>query len=135
MGMALTFLMTGMAVIGFGTTAAGADCLTVGDLQGSWKLMEIQSKPVQVAAGNEPPMFTIKDQSIEGFDGCNRFGGRLDQPGRIMSTQMGCPDGKLKLPVDLADPMSHLKEGRIEKGRLILPERGGLPSSVFERAK
>jgi heat shock protein HslJ len=133
MGFALTFLMTGLSVLGFGAVTADAGFLSAGDLQGSWELLEIQSKPVRVAAGNEPPMFTIKDQSIEGFDGCNRFGGRLDQPGSIFSTQMGCPEGTLMLPLDLTDPMSHLKTGRIEQGRLILPERGGVPSAVFQR--
>jgi hypothetical protein len=44
-----------------------------------------------------------------------------------------CPDGSLKLPLDLTDPMSHLQAGRIDKGRLILPAREDIPASVFER--
>jgi len=133
MGFPLIFLMTGLALLGFDAATADGGCLSAADLQGSWKLLEIQSKPVRVAPGSEPPMFTIKEQSIEGFDGCNRFGGRLDQPGRIFSTQMGCPEGTLMLPLDLADPLSQLKTGRIEEGKLILPERGGMPSAVFQR--
>jgi heat shock protein HslJ len=128
-------MMTGLAGFGVGTIAAFAGSLTASDLQGSWKLVEIQSQPVQPAAVNALPMFTVKDQSIEGFDGCNNFWGRLDQPGSIASTRRGCPDGSLKLPLDLTDPMSHLKASRVDKGRLILPERAEIPESVFERVE
>ena len=129
----LRMMMTGFTVFGIGTAVALAGCLTSGDLQGSWRVVEIRSQPVRPAAEHELPMFTIKDQSIEGFDGCNNFWGRLDQPGSTASTRRGCPEGGLKLPLDLTDPMSHLKAGRIDKGRLILPERGAIPASVFER--
>ncbi|MGH8543012.1 MAG: META domain-containing protein [Gammaproteobacteria bacterium] len=126
-------MMTALAAFGVGAIAAFADSLTAGDLQGSWKMVEIKSQPVRPAAANALPVFTIKDQSIEGFDGCNSFWGRLDQPGGIASTRRGCLDGSLKLPLDLTDPMSHLKAGKVDKGRLILPEREELPESVFER--
>ena len=126
-------MMTGLAAFGVGAIAAFAGSLTTSDLQGTWRLVEIQSQPVRPAAKNELPVFTIKDQSIEGFDGCNNFWGRLDQPGSTASTRRGCLDGNVKLPLDLTDPMSHLKAGRIDKGRLILPERGAIPASVFER--
>jgi heat shock protein HslJ len=126
-------MMTGLAAFGVGAIAACAVSLTARDLQASWKLIEISSQPVRPAAVNALPVFTIRDQSIEGFDGCNSFWGRLDQPGSIASTRRGCPDGSLKLPLDLTDPMSHLKAGRIDKGRLILPAREEIPESVFER--
>jgi hypothetical protein len=126
-------MMTGLAAFGVSAIAAFAGSLTANDLQGSWKLAEIQSQSVRPAAVNALPVFTIKDQSIEGFDGCNSFWGRLDQPGSIASTRRGCLDGSLKVPLDLTDPMSHLKAGRIDKGRLILPEREAIPASVFER--
>jgi heat shock protein HslJ len=126
-------MMTGLVAFGISAIAAFAGSLTTNDLQGSWKLAEIQSQPVRPATVNALPMFTIKVQSIEGFDGCNSFWGRLDQPGNIASTRRGCLDGSLKLPLDLTDPMSHLKAGRIDKGRLILPKREAIPASVFER--
>jgi heat shock protein HslJ len=129
----VSMMMTGLAAFGVGAIAAFAVSLTARDLHGSWKLVEISSQPVRPAAVNALPVFTIKDQSIEGFDGCNSFWGRLDQPGSIASTRRGCLDGSLKLPLDLTDPMSHLKAGRIDKGRLILPEREEIPESVFER--
>jgi hypothetical protein len=125
-------MVEGLAAFGVGAIAAFPNSLTANDLQGGWKLVEIQSQPVQPAAVNALPVFTIKGQSIEGFDGCNSFWGRLDRPGSIASTRRGCPDGSLKLPLDLTDPMSHLKAGRIDKGRLILPKREEIPDSVFE---
>jgi heat shock protein HslJ len=126
-------MMIGLAAFGVGAIAAYAGSLSASDLQGSWQLVEINSQPVRPAAGGALLGFTIKDQSIEGFDGCNNFWGRLDQPGSMASTRRGCPDGSLKLPLDLTDPMSHLNTGRIDKGRLMLPERAGIPASVFTR--
>jgi hypothetical protein len=129
----IRMLMTGLAVFGVGAIAARAGSLTTRDLQGSWQLVEINSQPVRPAVGGALLAFTITDGSIEGFDGCNSFWGRLDQPGSMASTRRGCPDGSLKLPLDLTDPMSHLKAGRIDTGRLMLPERAGIPASVFTR--
>ena len=129
----VSLMMTSLAAFGVGVIAAFAGALTTRDLQGSWKLVEINSQSVRPAAVHALPVFTIKEQAIEGFDGCNSFWGRLDQPGSMTATRRGCPDGSLKLPLDLTDPMSHLKAGRIDKGRLILPAREDIPASVFER--
>lgn len=125
--------MTGLTAFGGGAIAAFANSLTASDLNGSWELVEIKSQLVRPTAVNALPVLTIKDQSIEGFDGCNSFWGRLDQPGSIASTRRGCLNGNPKLPLDLTDPMSHLTAGRIDKGRLILPAQGDFPESVFER--
>ena len=129
----VSMMMTGLAAADVGAIAACAGSLTASDLQGSWQLVAINSQPVRPAAVDALPVFTIKDQSIEGFDGCNSFWGRLDQPGSIVSTRRGCLDGSLKLPLDLTDPMAHLKAGRIDTGRLILPKRAAIPESVFKR--
>jgi heat shock protein HslJ len=125
----------GLAAVGAGAVVACAGSLITKDLEGNWRLVEITSQPVQPTAGHALPMFTVKDQAIEGFDGCNRFWGRLDQPGSMMSTRRGCPAGTLKLPLDLADPLAHLEAGRVVQGRLILPQRGDIPEAVFERVE
>jgi heat shock protein HslJ len=125
-----------LTVLGAFTAAALPACAGVqgaAGLQGTWKLAEIKSQPVRPPAGGKLPAFTIKNQLIEGFDGCNDFSGRLDQPGSITSTRRGCSERTLMLPLDLSDPMSHLRGATIDKQRLILPERGTLPASVFER--
>lgn len=127
-------LLTGLVAVAVAALPACAGLQPAADLQGTWKLAEIKSQPVLPPTAGALPVFTIKNQSIEGFDGCNHFSGRLDQPGSITSTRRGCPAGTLKLPLDLSDPMSHLRAARIDKRRLILPERGGMPASVFERA-
>lgn len=125
--------LTGMVACGIGTGPTGE--LKAAELNGTWTLVEIDSKRVASDAGAALPSFTIKDQSIEGFDGCNTFSGRLDRPGSITSTRRGCPEGAVKLPLDLSNPMAHLKEGRIERDRLRLPTREPMPASAFKRGR
>jgi heat shock protein HslJ len=131
------FVATTLGTLTLALGAAGmcASPLTASDLRGSWQLVELNSRPVPRQPATAVPMFTIKDQSIEGFDGCNTFWGRLDKPGSIASTRRGCGDDVLKLPLDLADPLSHLKTGRIQEDMLILPARPGMAQSVFRRLK
>jgi heat shock protein HslJ len=124
-----------LATIGLTAVAVCAGPLTAGELMGTWELVEVHSLPLPTTGANARPVFTITDQSIEGFDGCNNFSGRLDKPGSIASTRRGCVEGTVKLPLDLTDPMSHLKSGRIHNGTLILPAREGIAESVFRRVK
>jgi heat shock protein HslJ len=129
----VVIMMFGFMLFSFGIIVAFGDSLSVNDLQGSWRLVEINSQPVPPTSEHQLPVFTIKNQSIEGFDGCNSFWGRLDQPDSITSTRMGCVEGFLKLPLDLTNPLSHLKTGRIDNEILTLPKRKEIPPSVFER--
>jgi heat shock protein HslJ len=129
----LWMTLTGMVACGIGTGPSGE--LKAAEFNGTWTLVEINSKPVASDAQSGLPSFTIKDQSIEGFDGCNTFSGQLDRPGSITSTRRGCPEDAVKLPLDLRDPMAHLKEGRIEKDMLRLPARDPIPASVFKRVR
>ena len=129
----LWMTLTGMVACGIGTGPTGE--LKAAEFNGTWTLVEIDSKPVASDAGTALPSFTIKDQSIEGFDGCNTFSGRLDRPGSITSTRRGCPEGAVKLPLDLSNPMAHLKGGHIEKDTLRLPAREPMPASAFKRGR
>ena len=52
-------MMTGFTVFSLGTVVVFAGCLNIGNLQGRWKLVEVQSQPVQPGGGNELPAFTI----------------------------------------------------------------------------
>lgn len=133
MSRALWVILTGLVACGSAT--APTNEVKTADLQGTWRLAEVNAKPVASSSPAALPSFTVKDQSIDGFDGCNSFSGRLDQPGSIASTRRGCPDNVLKLPLDLSDPMRQIKEGRIEKDRLILPARDPQPASVFSRVR
>jgi heat shock protein HslJ len=133
MSRALWVVLTGLVACGSAT--APTNEVKTADLQGTWRLAEINAKPVVSSSQATLPSFTVKEQSIEGFDGCNSFSGRLDQPGSIASTRRGCPDDVLKLPLDLSDPMRQLKDGRIEKDRLIVPARDPQPACVFSRVR
>ena len=104
-------------------------------IDGTWTLIEIDARPVSATPAQPAPSFTVKGQDISGFDGCNMFQGRLDKPGSITSTRRGCPDGIVRLPLDLADPMAHLAAARMEGKRLRLPARNSLPASVLMRVE
>jgi heat shock protein HslJ len=135
MGSLVRMIVRGVTALGFSVILMCAGSLAAGDLNGTWELVEINARPIPPASGNPRPVFTIKDQSIEGFDGCNTFSGRLDKPGSIVSTRRGCAEGIVKLPLDLADPMAHLKTGKIQKDTLVLPAREGTGEAVFRRVK
>ena len=77
--------------------------------------------------------FTIEGQAIQGFDGCNEFSGRLDQPGSIGSTRRGCPEHALRLPLDMSDPMPRLRSGNIENGTLTLPADARFSRASFKK--
>ena len=109
------------------SAAVIAQPLTIDALQGNW-MMNAPSTDERAL-----PRFTIDGQSIQGFDGCNEFSGRLDQPGSIGSTRRGCPEQTLRLPFDLSDPMPRLRSGKIEKGKLTLPADGRFPETSFRK--
>jgi heat shock protein HslJ len=121
-----------------GAVAGGAVVLAAAsgpeDMQGRWSLVEIASRPVHSSASSSVPWFAIKQHAIEGFDGCNEFSGSLDTPGSIAATRRGCPDGAVKLPLDLADPMPQLKAGRVVGDRLVLPAVGTMPGFVMRKS-
>ena len=120
-----------LLLVGTGTAAP----LHGQSIDGTWTLIEIDTRPVSATPAQPAPSFTVKGQDISGFDGCNMFQGRLDKPGSITSTRRGCPDGIVRLPLDLADPMAHLAAARMEGKRLWLPARNSLPASVLMRGE
>jgi heat shock protein HslJ len=110
------------------STASIAEPLNVADLQGSWKLIAPSSTDEKAL-----PRFTIEGQAIQGFDGCNEFSGRLDQPGSIGSTRRGCPEHALRLPLDMSDPMPRLLSGNIENDTLTLPADARFSRASFKK--
>jgi hypothetical protein len=89
------------------------------ELRGKWVLEAIDGTSVP----SEKPeiFFQIDGQNIVGYDGCNSFGGRVDQPTTIRRSQRACPSGTLVLPLDLSDPAAQLRNAIIEGNRLLLP--------------
>lgn len=105
------------------------------NLEGTWRLVSIDSRPLGQLPVSQVPFFTIKGMTVNGFDGCNTFSGRIDQPGNISATRRGCSEEAIKLPLDLDDLLSHLQTGTIDKNSLSVPTRGQFPASRFERTE
>ena len=99
---------------------------------GTWVLAEIGGVAVRHSSATAP-FFTLDGQIINGFDGCNRFSGRLDAPGQIVATRRGCPDATLMLPLDLNRLAAHIESGKLAGGWLRIPARRGFPASGFKR--
>lgn len=114
--------------------AMGSTC-AASSLDGTWRLVSVDSKPLGQLPVDRVPFFTVTGMEISGYDGCNRFSGRLDQPGNIAATRMGCPETTVKLPLDLGDLLPHLQTGTVRQNSLSIPARGPFPASVFERSE
>jgi heat shock protein HslJ len=104
-------------------------------LDGTWWLVSSGSRSLVHLPPNEVPFFAVTDMTVQGFDGCNSFSGRLDQPGEINSNRVGCSDSAVRLPLDLNDLLTHLKTGRIENNVLRVPARGSFPEATFVRSE
>ncbi len=98
-------------------------------LSGTWTMTELDGKAI---AGERRPYFKISSGQVDGFDGCNMFGGPLQPPGQISSTRMACPDTAAKLPIDLQDFAARLKQARIDGKVLHLPAVGAWAAATFE---
>ncbi len=116
-------------VTGAGLHGAHADIR----LDGTWSLLSSGARSSDHLPTNEVPFFTVADMTVQGFDGCNNFSGRLDRPGEISSTRVGCLDSAVRLPLDLNDLLTHLKTGSIENHVLTVPARGEFPEATFIR--
>jgi len=90
-------------------------------LDGTWRLVSVDSRPLGQLPADQVPFFTVTGMTVSGFDGCNSFFGRIDQPGNISATRRGCPETTIKLPLDLGDLPSHLQTGTIDKNSLSVP--------------
>lgn len=105
---------------------AAANAWSTADMQGTWVLTDIDGQPVAAGAAlSDTIHFTLRDDEISGFDGCNSFQGSVAAPGRIISTQRGCPPERPMLPLDLADPALQLSQARVDGDMLHLPLRAG----------
>jgi len=121
-----------IAVVGISNACATA---SLASFEGTWRLVSVDSRPLRQLPADQVPYFTITGMTISGFDGCNSFDGRIDQPGNISATRRGCLEDTIKLPLDLGDLPSHLQTGTIDKNSLSVPARGQFPASMFERSE
>lgn len=105
--------------------------MDVAVLKGRWVLDAINGEAV-VTTGPEVYV-EITEQTIAGFDGCNRFGGSASQPSAIRSTQRACDAGTIVFPLDLSDPVRQLSAAKVKDDKLFLPLRHGRGEAVFRR--
>jgi heat shock protein HslJ len=115
--------------------AAMSHAFACASLDGTWRLVSVDSRPVGQLPVGQVPFFKITGMTVSGFDGCNSFSGRIDQPDNISATRRGCPEETIKLPLDLGDLLSHLQTGTVNKNSLSVPARGQFPASILERAE
>lgn len=113
---------------------AKASAMDISDLQGRWLLEKVNE--VAVSPDLERVYFEIKDQTIAGYDGCNRFGASLTEPSRVQRGQRGCPSeaGELQ-PFDYSNLLQQLTRAAVSGDRLSLPLPGGKGEASFRRAK
>ena len=109
------------------TPSVAADSV---ELVGRWVLESIGGVAVAPTAD---VYFQVDGDRIEGFDGCNRFGGSLTR-GTILSGQLGCEGDYVRLPLDLADPATHLQQAVIAGDVLSLSLEDGPGVALFRRA-
>ena len=114
--------------------ANGAAKPTAIQLDGTWRLISVDSKPLNQKNSGQIPFFTIAGNRINGFDGCNHFSGTLDSPGNVVSTRRGCLDDVIWLPLDLNNVTAHLQTAKqVGQAALSIPANGAFPESTFER--
>lgn len=97
---------------------------TLSDIDGEWKIMEINGESLQIPAGEQQPFIGFDTQSgrIYGNSGCNRIMASIDRqakPGTIRfdhmgSTMMACPnmETESKVLAALSEVRSYRKDGK-----------------------
>ncbi len=124
----LTIIGTLIMTVNCGTLAGPP--METAHLEGRWNLTSVNGRPIPAGRSAH---FQIDGIQIQGFDGCNSFGGRLDQPETMVTSQRACADGAMILPLDLTDPWRQLKAARVSEDRLVLETDAG--EAVFTRAR
>jgi hypothetical protein len=102
------------------------------ELDGTWRLASVGGSKVK-GDPTQVPYFTIRGAEIAGYDGCNRFSGRLDEPERIVKTERACAGKVIEIPLDLGNIGRDLATAARTDRILKLPKRGQFEESVFMR--
>jgi len=131
-----TLLLCAAIAVGAATCGAcSGAAVDTARFAGTWRLTEIDSRRLVPMPADQVPFLVVSGNGVSGFDGCNTFDGRLDQPGKISSTRLGCPGGAVRLPLDLGNLLAHLQTGVMTENSLRVPAQGDFPASVFERSE
>jgi heat shock protein HslJ len=106
--------------------------MNISALKGRWVLEMVNGR--NVAPDRGEIYFEITDQTITGYDGCNRFGGSIAQLSRIQRGQRGCPPDAILLPLDFSNLESQLGRASVRGDRLSLPLSDGRGEAQFRRS-
>ena len=115
--------------VGFAGLLSGQELIPL-SLQGRWQLETLGDRAVDTP---RPVYFEINGTTIVGFDGCNTFGGPLGTPARIRVGQRGCVGENVVLPLDLANPVGQLRNGRLAGDILTLQLPDGMSTATLRR--
>lgn len=112
--------------------AVGHACAST-SFEGGWRLISINSFPISYLDTDKIPYFAVAGMEVTGFDGCNYFFGRIDQPGNISATRIGCSEAAVKIPLNLHNMLPQLRASTVEQDFLSIPANGLFPKSIFQR--
>ena len=112
---------------------AEAHAVDISELKGRWVLEAVNGQDVDRQKGEI--YFQITDQTIVGYDGCNRFGASITQPSPMQKGQRGCPPETMLLPLDLSNPGPQLSKAAVREGKLFLPLPDGKGEAQFRRGE
>jgi hypothetical protein len=117
-------------VVAFYTSMAQESDINVAGLQGRWTLETLNGQPVELSMA---VYFEIDGHTLKGFDGCNNFGGPLENPVLIRKGQRDCAGEYVSLPLDLGSPLEHLRQASVTGDVLSLPIPQGGGEATFRR--
>ncbi len=120
-----------VSVILFCALLTKVNAMDFSELKGKWVLEAINGK--DVISEKLEIYFEITEQTITGYDGCNRFGGSTAQPFVIQKSQRACPPETILLPLDLSDPALQLNRATVSGDKLFLPLPDGKGEAQFRR--
>ena len=90
-----------------------------------WTLVELDGEPLP--DGVKPPILEIKEGRLSGFDGCNRYMGKIEEstPGQVAvgplaGTRMACPEPAMQLEQRFLDALGKATRYDFLAGRLLL---------------
>lgn len=98
----------------------------------TWSLTQFSGRPVDIKAKERRPWieFVAQDSHVQGFGGCNQFGGDYERDGKslrigpIASTKMACI-GAMETESRLFEALRNTRSFSIANGELILFDADG----------
>lgn len=129
------------AVAGLASCGSGKNAAAQTSLAGEWNIIEVESRTVVPAPGEEFPFigFKAEEGQVYGYSGCNRMMGSFSTDartgsidlGEMASTRMMCPD--MSLEDSILKALGKVKKYKEEKGQIVLCASSGHPLLVLQK--